>query len=109
VTSQVRLRSIWRHTAEARGRGTTTKSTNERADSRVTTHSTHNQSTSHVDDVGCGQHPRLLVSSDPSLQATVNTRVLPGRFVEMLLRQHGAPLDVEADLEHGGKGVGEIA
>lgn len=88
---------------------TTTERADESHNGGVATEARHDQRTHEVEDVERGQHPRLLVAAPPSLHTAVHTNEFLGFLVETFLGEDGALLDLEADLQERGEGVGEIA
>lgn len=53
------------------------------------------------------EHP-LLESSNPALDAVVDSLCLACDWVEILLREHSIPLNVERDHQNWWEGVGEV-
>lgn len=80
-------------------RSTTAESTDERLNSSVASQTANNHRRQKVQEVEGRHDKRLLVASDPALQAVVDTHVLLGGLVEVLLGEHSALLDIEAELE----------
>lgn len=103
------LTSIWRFATERRSHTPTTERTNQRLNSRVATQTTNDQSPQEIKDIKRGQEKRPLVPTPPALHPAVHTGELLVHLVELLFRQDGAFLDLEADLEERREGVGEVA
>jgi hypothetical protein len=103
------LRSIRTRTTKARRHTPTPKRTNQRLNRTIAAQPTHHQGPQKVKDIKTRQQPTLPIPPHPPPPSPILPDILLRLLIKPLRRQHGALLDLEADLEEGREGVGEVA
>ena len=85
------------------------KRTNQRLNSGITAQPTNDQTPQEIHNIKATHPETFLIAPPPPLPSIIQPCVSAGFCVEGFLGQHSVLLDVEAELEEGREGVGEVA